>query len=148
MEYTNYQQGENITVEGLKTFIRMTDDIHDAELGNILQQATIYIQEYLNKALVNCSVKQSHPHADNTFSLYLTNQSNIQVLDWEGNQLNYTQRGSTITIAEAEPVHITYDCTAEGMAKSYSTLIYQVASAIYDGQPSEITTILKHYPVC
>lgn len=148
MEYISYQQGEKITLEGMKYFLRVVDNTHDTELETLLKRATIYVQEYLNICLVDCSIKQSQPVADSEYRLFLSNQTNIQVTSWSGSQLSFSQEGDIITIDGAQPVHITYDCQADAMAENYATLVYQVAGAIYDGEPNNISIILKHYPVC
>ena len=41
MKYTKYQQGDNITLEGLKHHLRIVDDSNDAELAVLLKSATL-----------------------------------------------------------------------------------------------------------
>lgn len=146
MEYTNYQQGSVITLEGLKSFIRMTDDIHDAELEVILKQATTYVQEFLNKALVDCSVELLY-EGGKEYRLMLSGFHNIQVVDMEGNEVPFTKRGHIILLEREQTVIIKYDCVVGGIIDRYAPFVYQVASATYDGQPNDIPAILKYYPV-
>lgn len=147
MKYTKYQQGDNITLEGLKHHLRIVDDSNDAELAVLLKAATLYIQEYFDKALVSCSVLQDEPQADTDFLLFLSNQSNIRVKDYKGNEVGFEQRGNCITLSQATSVRISYDCTPEEDVEPYALVVYQIAAANYDGQPEEIAKILKNYPV-
>lgn len=78
MKYTKYQQGEDITLEEMKYYLRIVDDTHDSELSVLLKSATLYVQEYFNVALVACSVVQEQPQADTSFKLFLSDRSNIQ----------------------------------------------------------------------
>lgn len=147
MKYTKYQQGSSITLEGLKYHLRIVDNTHDAELSVLLKSATLYVQEYFNTTLVECSVKQDCPVADSSFTIFLSNQTNILVKDSENNEVGFTREGNTLSLAEPKSVKIFYDCTPEEDVEGYSQIVYQVAGANYDGQPELIKTILKNYPV-
>lgn len=147
MKYTRYQQGDTITLEGLKHHLRIADNTHDAELELLLKSATIYVQEYFNVALVPCSVLQEQPKAGVCFMVFLDNQYNIQVTDYNGVAVSYTKEGDFLTLTENKAVKITYDCQPEEV-EQYTTIVYQIAAANYDGQPEMIKEILKNYPVC
>jgi hypothetical protein len=147
MKYTRYQQGENITLEGLKYHLRIVDNTHDAELAALLKNATIYAQEYFNTSLVECSILQEQPQADTIFKLFLNNRTNIRVTDWSGNTVAFEIVGDKLTISQAQPVKITYDCEPSGEADGYAIIVYQIAGANYDGQPEQIAKILRNYPV-
>lgn len=147
MKYTKYQQGDNITLEGLKHHLRIVDDSNDAELAVLLKAATLYVQEYLDTALVSCSVLQEEPKAGTDFMMFLSDQSNIKVRDYKGNEVSFEQSGNCITLSQAASVRISYDCTPEEDVEPYALVVYQVAAANYDGQPEMIAKILKNYPV-
>jgi hypothetical protein len=142
-----YQQGEIITLEGLKYYLRIVDDTHDFELSALLRNATIYAQEYFNTSLVSCSVLQEQPQADTAYKLFLNNRSNIRVTDYNGTELAYEVVGDTLTISKAQPVLITYDCEPSGETDGYALIVYQIAGANYDGQPEQIANILRNHPV-
>lgn len=146
MRYLMYQQGNAITLEELKYYLRVVDDTHDFELSALLKNATIYVQEYFNTSLVTCSVLQEQPQADTTFRLFLDNRTNIRVTDYEGNEVAYEVAGDTLTISEAKPVKITYDCEPLGEPDGYALIVYQIAGAHYDGQPEQVAKILKNHP--
>lgn len=148
MLYNQYQQGEKITLAGLKNHLRIVDNAHDAELAILLKNATIYAQEYLNTALVQCGVIQECPQADTTFKLFLDYRRNYRVTDFNGNELAHEVKGNKLTIlAEAQPVRITYECVPFFNDERYATMVYQIAAANYDGQPEQIAQILRNYPV-
>ena len=147
MKYTKYQQGESITLGGLKHHLRIVDDSNDAELVVLLKAATQYVQEYLDVALVSCSVLQDEPQADTDFMLFLSDQSNIRVRDYKGNEVGFEQSGNHIALSQAASVRISYDCTPADDVERYALVVYQVAAANYDGQPDEIAKILRNYPV-
>lgn len=147
MKYTKYQQGGSITLEGLKTHLRIVDNSSDAELVVLLKAATLYVQEYLDKALVSCSVLQDQPQADTDFMMFLSDQTNIRVRDYKGNEVGFEQSGNCITLSEAASVRISYDCAPADDVEQYALLVYQVAAANYDGQPDMIAKVLQNYPV-
>lgn len=147
MKYTKYQQGEEITLEGLKYYLRIADTASDAELAVLLKSATIYVQEYFNVALVNCSVLQEQPQAGKCFMIFLDNQYNIQVKDYEGAPVSYSRQGDFIVMDSSKAVKISYDCVPDDV-EQYATIVYQIAAANHDGQPEMIKDILKNYPVC
>jgi hypothetical protein len=147
MKVTKYQQGDNITLEGLKDHLRIVDSTHDAELVILLKSATLYTQAYFNITLVESSWLQEQPNADTSFNLYFTDQTNIVVKDYEGNAVGFTREGNTLSLAEAKAVKITYDCTPITDVEQYALVVYQIAAANYDGQPDMIAKILKNYPV-
>ena len=147
MKYTKYQQGDSITLEGLKDHLRIVDDSNDAELAMLLKAATLYVQEYFNVALVSCSILQDQPQADTNFILFLSDQTNIRVRDYKGNEVGFEQSGNHITLSQAASVRISYDCTPAEDVEQYALIVYQIAAANYDGQPDMIAQILKNYPV-
>jgi hypothetical protein len=147
MKFTKYQQGNSITLEGLKYHLRIADNTHDAELAVLLKSATIYIQAYLNTTLVECSVMQEQPVAGTDFTIYFTDQTNIQVKDYGNNAMDFTREGNHLSLAEPKAVRISYDCTPAADVEQYAQLVYQIAGANYDGQPDMIAKILKNYPV-
>ena len=147
MKVTKYQQGNDITLEGLKYHLRIVDNGQDAELEVLLKSATLFVQEYFNTSLVACSVMQEQPQADMLFTLLLDNQTNIQVKDYDNNAVGFTREGNTLSLAEAKAVKITYDCTPAADVHQYALVVYQIAAANYDGQPDMISKILKNYPV-
>lgn len=148
MKYTKYQQGDYITLEGLKHYLRIADNSHDAELVVLLKSATLYVQEYFDTALVECNVLQEQPRAGADFRIFLSNQSNIQVKDYDGNEVAFSRSGDFLTLAEVKAVKITYSCTPVEDIEQYAQVVYQIAGANYDGQPEMISKILYNYPVC
>ena len=147
MRYKSYQQGNDITLDGLKYHLRIVDNTHDAELAILLKSATIFTQEYFGIPLANCTVVQEHHHADTSYTLYLTNASNIRVTDWNNNEVSFTQIANNVLLDEAKTVRITYDCTPIEDSDRYAQIVYQIAGANYDGQPEQIANILRNYPV-
>lgn len=148
MKYTSYQQGDSISLNGLKHHLRIADNSQDADLEMLLKSATIYVQEYFNKALVACDVVQEQPRAGADFSIFLSNQTNIQVKDYDGKAVAFSRSGDFLTLAESAAVKISYSCEPEDNAEQYALIVYQVAAANYDGQPEMISKILSNYPVC
>lgn len=147
MKYTRYQQGNVITLEGLKSYLRIADNTQDAELAILLKSATLFVQEYFNVALVACSVLQEQPQAGKCFMLFLDNQFSIQVKDYNGVVVSFTRQGDYITLEESNAVKISYDCQPDEV-EQYAPIVYQIAAANHDGQPEMIKQILKNYPVC
>lgn len=147
MKYTKYQQGEDITLEEMKYYLRIVDDTHDAELSVLLKSATLYVQEYFNVALVACSVVQEQPQADTSFKLFLSDRTNIQVKDWGNNAIDFSVVGDNLNIGESKAVKISYDCEPITDTKQYAPIVYQIAGANYDGQAEQIQKILNNYPV-
>lgn len=147
MKVTKYQQGNSITLEGLKEHLRIAENGQDADLEILLKSATLYTQAYFNTTLVESSWLQEQPNADISFNLYFTDQTNIVVKDYEGNAVGFTREGNTISLTEPKAVKITYDCTPSTDVEQYANVAYQIAAANYDGQPDMIAKILKNYPV-
>lgn len=147
MKYTKYQQGESITLSGLKHHLRIADNSHDAELAVLLKSATLYVQEYFNIALVSCSVLQEQPQAGADFMIFLSNQTNVKVKDYNGNEVAFERAGNCLTLPEPASVRISYDCTPTEDLEHYSQAVYQIAAANYDGQPDMIAKVLRNYPV-
>lgn len=147
MKYTKYQQGESITLSGLKHHLRIADNSHDVELAVLLKSATLYVQEYFNTALVSCSVLQEQPQAGADFMIFLSNQSNVKVKDYNGNEVAFERAGNCLTLPEPASVRISYDCTPVDDVEHYSQVVYQIAAANYDGQPDMIAKVLRNYPV-
>lgn len=149
MKYTNYQQGTSITIEGLKKHLRIPESEYtqDKELAILLKSATLYVQEYFNTTLVECNVLQEQPQAGKDFMIFLGNQTNIQVKDYEGDALAFERSGDFLTLSEAKAVKITYSCAPVDDVEFYAPIVYQIAGANYDGQPEAIKEILSKYPV-
>lgn len=148
MKYTNYQQGTSITIEGLKKHLRIPECEYtqDKELAILLKSATLYVQEYFNTALVECNVLQEQPQAGKDFKIFLSNQTNIQVKDYDGNAVAFERSGDFLTLPEVKAVKITYSCSPVDDVEYYAPIVYQIAGANYDGQPEAIKQILSNYP--
>lgn len=148
IKYTKYQQGNSITLDELKQHMKIVEDCHDMELVILLKSATLFVQEYFNTTLVECSVLQEQPKAGAEFDIFLTGHTNIQVKDYSGNNVGFVQSGNSLTLPEPTAVRISYDCTPIDNLERYALIVYQVAAANYDGQPELIQKILRNYPVC
>lgn len=132
-------------IEEVKQYAAMPDDSRDAVLVSMLQSAILRLQEYADRALVECTVRQTVTMPENTavFTLYLGGGDVESVKSTNAaNSIAYAVLATnkifihSFAGSEVEIVYKTKPAAGE-FAKAKATILRYV-TALYDGENTEV----------
>ena len=150
LRYTAIGTNAAITLADFKSYMHITGTTNDDALTDVLQQATIRIQEYADVALLPCTIELEGE--GEIIKLYQHPVSEItSVKDLVGGwDVAYVSdyRKTMIEQIDSEAVVITYT-TLPTSAETGRLLnyVYEMASAMWDGNTEEQNKVYQRIPI-
>ena len=123
---------------GFKSFASVADDSQDALLESLLIRAVLRVQEMADRSILGCRFRLQENEVENgVVRLYQTIKTIDKVMDAEGNEIRWTRANRILSCGAADNVVIEYTTEAtEGNVYELMPIVYQYATALYDGQDS------------
>ena len=123
---------------GFKSFASVADDSQDALLESLLLRAVLRVQEMADRTILSCRFRlQEDEVQDGVVRLYQTIKTIDRVTDAEGNEVRWTRANKTLSCGMVDNVVVEYTTEAtEGNVYNLLPVVYQYATALYDGQDS------------
>lgn len=123
---------------GFKSFASVADDSQDALLESLLLRAVLRVQEMADRSILGCRFRLSENEVENgVVRLYQTVKTVEKVMDAEGNEIRWTRANRILSCGYAGSVSVEYTTEAnEGTIYELLPVVYQYATALYDGQDS------------
>jgi hypothetical protein len=120
---------------GLKQYASVADDAQDMLLQSLLARAVMRVQEMADKSLIPCTFRQWETDAQDGVRLYQSVAEIVSVADSvTGDEVHWEKKGRFI-IPACESVVVIYNTIpAEGDICDLLPVVYQYATALYDGQ--------------
>lgn len=129
----------------LKRYAGAVDDTQDAILQQMLTTAALEIQEHADVSILPCELEL---HVDRNTSrdirLYQTPAEVLSVTSADGAGVDYTTEGRYVRTAGVLP-SLVVNYTTEPREAEYGRLlplVFQYATALYDGQTDELIKII------
>ena len=150
LRYTAIGTNAAITLADFKSYMHITGTTHDDALTDVLQQATIRIQEYSDIALLPCTIELEGE--GEIIKLYQGPVDEItSVKDLVGGwDVDYVSdyRKTLIEQIDSDAVVITYT-TLPTSADTNRLLnyVYEMASAMWDGNTEEQNKVYQRIPI-
>lgn len=130
---------EIVTVTEAKNFIRVDTSDDDTLIGNMIQQARIWCENYIGKDIVAKNRKYYKKEVNNRFDIPFSPVSSITSVTSEGNSVDYTTYGLYEDVIEInnlgknKDVIVTY--TTSGIDDALlQQAILQFVSTLYDNR--------------
>lgn len=130
---------------GFKAYASVADDSQDMLLESLLLRSILRVQEMADKSILGCRFRLMENEVQNgVVRLYQTVKTIDKVMDAEGNDIRWTKANRVISCGAVDNVVIEYTTEAnEGAIYELMPVVYQYATALYDGQDSRtLATIL------
>lgn len=137
LEIISMQEPAAEWLQELKSYASVSDDAQDSLLRSLLTRACIRVQEMSDRSVLACTLRLHEDEVgDNTVRLYQTVSEVIEVTSAEGHRQYWEPRGRSIRVYSNTAV-VTYTTEPkEGDIRSLLPVVYQYATALYDGQDS------------
>lgn len=131
-------------LEEMKAYAAIADNANDAWLTSCLTRAVLSVQEKADKSLIPCTLRVSEEEARGGVRLYQTVQSIERVTDCNGSEIGYSIVGRMV-YTKSESASVTYTTMPmQGNVDMLLPVVYQYATALYDGQDSRtLASILE-----
>lgn len=131
-------------LDGMKAYASISDGSQDAWLRICLNRAVLTVQEKADRSLVACTLRVSDEDAMGGVRLYQSVKDIVSVTDGRGVEHEFSQDGRMIyTMTEKAVVTYTTE-PVQGDIDSLLIVVYQYATALYDGQDSRtLASILE-----
>lgn len=137
-------------LEPFKQYASVPDDGRDAMLLHLLKSAILRVQEYADRAILRCRVRQTGESDPETglFRLYLGGGEDLSVTyDYGGEEASYTQKEANLlrilprgSAVAAEFTTVPLDSWREQARPT----VLRYATALYDGEdPATLNSILN-----
>lgn len=123
---------------GFKAFASVADDSQNALLESMLLRAVLRVQEMADRTILPCRLRLCEDGVENgVVRLYQTVKTIDRVTDAEGNAVKWTRANRTLSCGMVDNVVVEYTTEAtEGNIHHLLPVVYQYATALYDGQDS------------
>lgn len=123
---------------GFKSFASVADSTQDALLESLLLRAVLRVQEMADRTILSCRFRlQEDEVQDGIVRLYQTIKTIDKVMDAQGNEVRWTRANKTLSCGMVDNVVVEYTTEAtEGNVCNLMPVVYQYATALYDGQDS------------
>lgn len=123
---------------GFKSFASVADGTQDALLESLLLRAVLRVQEMADRTILSCRFRlQEDEVQDGIVRLYQTIKTIDKVMDAQGNEVRWTRANKTLSCGMVDNVVVEYTTEAtEGNVCNLMPVVYQYATALYDGQDS------------
>ena len=124
-------------LQEFKTYASICDDAQDSLLRSLLTRACVRVQEMSDRSILACTLELREDEVeDNTVRLYQNVEEIISVTSAEGHRQYWEPRGRSIRVYSNTAV-VTYRTEPrEGDIVDLLPVVYQYATALYDGQDS------------
>lgn len=121
----------------------------DQELIMTLKTALCNVQQYVDRALLACTIEYTKEIPGSVVKLYCSPILEVvSVKDPFGNDIPYTLSDDTIRLSKESSFVVRYiTAPLEADIELYKIYAIQIASAIWDGNDEEELTILNQIPV-
>lgn len=129
----------------LKRYVGAVDESQDAILQQMLTTATLEIQAHADISILPCEIELRIDYNDSdVVKLYQTPKEVISVTTSDGQAIDYVMEGKRIrTTGVYESLVIDYTTEPkESESSRLMTLVFQYATALYDGQTDELIKII------
>lgn len=134
------QVGElpNGCLEGFKAFASIADNSQDALLSSMLSRAMLRVQEMADRSLLPCRFRLTDDSIECGIVRIYQNVKTIDLVeDGCGNAIPYTRCNRILSIGQVDSAVVEYTTEAtEGNQHDLMPVVYQYATALYDGQDS------------
>ena len=133
----------NVWLEPFKQYASVPDDGRDALLLSLLKSAILRVQEYADRALLVCRVRQTGtPDAETgLFRLYLGGGEEVSVtLDYDGSTVPCVRNTANSLLIFTSGMPVTVEFTTvkdDGWREQAKSTVFRYATALYDGEPVE-----------
>lgn len=150
MQYLNILDSDILTVNNFKAYAKIVGTSEDELLASILKDAATRVQEYADTALLACTLKQQS--VGTVIRLFQKPISAISsVVDlFTGENVSYVASAdfSTLKIDSGKEVIVTYTTSPiDAQVERMSLFVYEMASAIYDGNTEEQNKVYQRIPI-
>lgn len=124
-------------LQELKTYASVSDDAQDSLLLSLLKRACARVQEMSDRSVLACTLELHEDEVeDNTVRLYQTVSEVLSVTSAEGHRQYWEPRGRSIRVYSNTAI-VRYNTEPkEGDIINLLPVVYQYATALYDGQDS------------
>lgn len=120
-----------------KAYAAIADNASDAWFIACLTRAVLTVQEKADKSLIACTMRVVDDDASTGVRLYQSVKEIIGVTNGRGAVLDYSVDGRMVYVV-AEGAVVTYTTQPkQGNVDSLLPVVYQYATALYDGQDSK-----------
>jgi hypothetical protein len=130
-------------LEPFKQYASVPDNGRDALLLHLLKSAILRVQEYADRALLRCRVRQTSRTDAETglVRLYLGGGEVTSVtFDYGGEEAPYTQKRADSLAVAAKDTEVTVEFTTaplDSWREKASITVFRLATALYDGESTE-----------
>lgn len=134
----------NAWLEPFKQYASVSDNSRDALLHKLLTTAILRVQEYGDRALIECHCRQTCTADSETgqIRLYLGGGDILSVsYDYGGEEAPYVQKTADLLTVSARRSPVTVDFTTKPSAPwrdEAQATVFRYATALYDGEPVEV----------
>jgi hypothetical protein len=129
---------------GAKAYAAIADNAGDAWLLTCVTRAVLSVQEKADKSLIACTIRVTDEDAQAGVRLYMSVKDIISVTDNKGAMLPYSVEGRMV-YPLGGTASVTYTTEpSQGNIDLLLPVVYQYATALYDGQDSRtLASILE-----
>lgn len=130
----------------LKRYAGAVDDSQDAVLQQMLTAAIMEVQSHADASIVPCELElRISNNGGRDVRLYQTPAEVVSVTDGGGSPVQYVQEGRALRTAGVhESLTVVYTTRPdEAESARLMPVVYQYATALYDGQTDELVKILS-----
>lgn len=125
-------------IAGFKAYASVADESQDALLESLLLRSVLRVQEMADRTILGCRFRLAENEVeDGVIRLYQSVKSIDRVTDGEGNEIRWTRANRTLSCGVVDEVVVEYTTEATaGNVDELLPVVYQYATALYDGQDS------------
>lgn len=130
-------------LEAFKQYASVPDDSRDALLTRLLSAAILRVQEYADRALIECRVRQtSTTDEKGRIWLFLGGGKDLSATyDYGGEEAACVQNTADFVTGFVRDTVVTVEFTTEPLAAwcdQARPTVFRYATALYDGEPVEV----------
>lgn len=149
MEYITIGSNAAITLADFKTYAKISGTADDAQLTKVLQNATLRVQEYADKALLPCTI-EIDGEGEKAQLWQPVISTVVSVTDWATGE-NVIDRclARSNTLFLPRKMHYTIRYTTSPQDSEVARLlpyVWEAAAAIWDGNTEEESAVYKRIP--
>ena len=149
MQYITIGTNNAITLADVKTYAKISNSADDTQLTKVLQNATLRVQEYADRALLPCTIEIDGE--GETAQLWQPMINGVtSVTDWAtGDDVvsRCLARGTTLFLPRKMHYTIRYTTTPlESEVARLLPYVWEAAAALWDGNTEEELAVYKRIP--
>ena len=132
-------------LDGFKAYAAISDESQDMLASSMLTRAMLRVQEQADRSLLPCTFRLEDDEVDGLVRLYQNIDQIVSVKDGNGQAIAWTRAGRTLSVGMVQSVVVEYTTKVEvGNVVDLLPVVYQYATALYDGQDSRtLASILE-----